>query len=181
MVSRDFLLKNHDTVEQFLECYFKTVFSFRERQSLEQLVLDDAKKTGLSLTPAQAAKLVDGIQWKNTQENFAHFGLKSGSLVHVEDMLSRITSVLTATKAIQSDPTEGQPTRLFFDRPLAGLMSRNFHPGLASEVVQEQAALVTLSDAQWEKLTDVGTLSVPETGLRKRIIKLNGSKPNRTG
>lgn len=162
VVSRDYLIKNQANVDAFLECYFKTLYGYRDKTLLTQLVLADAKKTGLAITPVQATQLVEGIQWKNTQENFAHFGLRSGSLIHVEDMLSRITSVLMATKAIQTDPTDGQPTRLFFDRPLAGLMSRNFHPGLANEEVKEQTALVVLSEQQWSELVDVGTLSVPE-------------------
>ncbi len=162
VVSRDYLLKNQATVEAFLECYFRALFSHHDKASLIQLVFDDAKKTKLALTKEQALRLVEGIQWKNTQENFAHFGLRAGTVVHVEDMLSRITNVLVSTAAIDQDPTNGQFNRLFFDRPLASLQTRNFHPGLQSEQVREQAGLVALSEEQWKSLVPVGTLSVPE-------------------
>ena len=162
VVSRDFLLKNQPSVEAFLECYFRALYSMREKSSLIQLVLDDAKKTKLSLTKVQAERLVDGIEWKNTQENFAHLGLRPGALVHVEDMLSRITNVLVSTGAIDRDPTGGKFNQLFFDQPLASLQTRNFHPGLQNEKVREQAELVALTDDQWKSLVPVGTLSVPE-------------------
>jgi outer membrane protein OmpA-like peptidoglycan-associated protein len=162
VVSRDFLLKNQATVEAVLEAYFRALYSFQDRAAMVQLMLDDAKKTKLSLTKEQAERLVGGIQWKNTQENFAHMGLRAGALIHVEDMLSRITNVLVSTGAIDQDPTNGQYNRLFFDQPLASLQTRNFHPGLQNEQVREQAQLVALTDAQWKSLVPVGTLSVPE-------------------
>jgi outer membrane protein OmpA-like peptidoglycan-associated protein len=162
VVSRDYLLKNQSAVEAFLECYFRALYSYQDKAALVQLVLDDAKKTKLALTKDHAVRLVEGIQWKNTQENFAHLGLRAGNLVHVEDILSRITNVLVSTGAIEQDPTNGQYNRLFFDQPLASLQTRNFHPGLQNEQVREQAGLVALSDEQWKSLVPVGTLSVPE-------------------
>ncbi len=162
MVGRDYLLKNQETVELFLECYFRTLHGFRDKEKLVRLILDDATLTKQTLTPEQALRLVDGIQWKNTQENFAHFGLRSAAVVHVEDVLARITNVLVAGGAIESDPVAGQYNRLFFDRALAGLQTRNFHPELNNEKVREQSALVSLSDEQWDRLISVGTLSAPE-------------------
>ncbi len=162
VVGRDYLLKNQETVEFFLECYFRTLHGSRDTTALVQLVLDDAKITKQALTKEQAVRLVDGIQWKNTQENFAHFGLRSASVVHVEDMLSRITNVLSSTGAMDDDPVDGQFNRLFFDRPLAGLQTRNFHPELKNEQVREEVTLVALDDKTWETLVPVGTLNAPE-------------------
>ncbi|MDZ4849047.1 MAG: phosphate ABC transporter substrate-binding/OmpA family protein [Pirellulaceae bacterium] len=161
-VSRDFLLKNQASVEVILEAYFRALYSFQDEAAFVQLVLDDAKQTKLALTKEQATRLVKGIHWKNTQENFAHMGLRAGSMVHVEDMLARITKILVSTGAIERDPTGGQFNRLFFDQPLASLKTRNFHPGLQSEQVREQAELVALTDEQWKSLVAVGTLSIPE-------------------
>jgi outer membrane protein OmpA-like peptidoglycan-associated protein len=125
-------------------------------------MLQDAKLTKQNLTEEQAGRLVDGIQWKNTQENFAHFGLRAAAVVHIEDVLSRIATVLVSTGAIERDPVAGQYNRLFFDRPLANLQTREFHPELGSEQVREQAALSALTDEQWSRLVPVGTLSAPE-------------------
>jgi outer membrane protein OmpA-like peptidoglycan-associated protein len=162
VVSRDYLLKHQETVEFFLECYFRTLYSLKDKPALVQLMLQDAKLTKQNLTEEQAGRLVDGIQWKNTQENFAHFGLRAAAVVHIEDVLSRIATVLVSTGAIERDPVAGQYNRLFFDRPLANLQTREFHPELGSEQVREQAALSALTDEQWSRLVPVGTLSAPE-------------------
>lgn len=162
VVNRDFLLKNEPIVESVLESYFTTLFAFREPGKLKQLMLDDAKRTKQVLEPAQAEKLVQGIQWKNTQENFAHFGLRQGAIVHIENILDRIAKVLKSTGAIEREPVNGKWNQLFFDRPIKQLMNRNFYPGVLSEAIREAAALKELSDEQWSGLISVGTLSVPE-------------------
>ncbi len=110
VVSRDFLLKNPSTVETFLECYFRALYEYDNREALVRLVLDDVKKTKVELTREQAVRLVEGIEWKNTQENFAHMGLRAGTLVHVEDMLGRIIDVLVSTGGIDRDPTGANST-----------------------------------------------------------------------
>jgi outer membrane protein OmpA-like peptidoglycan-associated protein len=159
VVSRDYLLKNPSVVEAVLESYFKALSNFREPEKLQQLLLADAKLTGTALTDPQAARLVKGIRWKNTQENYAHFGLRQSGLPLIEDMVSRIARVLVDSKAIPADPTEGQPNRLYFDRLLANLQSAKFLP---SEVIRTATDLPTLSVEQWKSLTPVGTLKVPE-------------------
>lgn len=162
VVSRDYLLKHQSEVETLLECYFRCLYEYRQEGDMVKLVLADAKKTDQALTTEQATRLVAGIQWKNTQENLAHFGLRSGELKHVEDIIGRIMTVLVETHAIAGDPTQGQWNRLFFDAPLASLQTRNFHPGLKSETLREQASLGALDEAGWKRLVPVGTLSVPE-------------------
>ncbi|MFN7731348.1 MAG: OmpA family protein, partial [Pirellula sp.] len=102
------------------------------------------------------------IQWKNTQENLAHFGKRAGALVHIEDILGRISSVLVKAGAIDPPASSTQFTKYFYDRPIESLLNKNFHPGLASETIREETKLRELTASQWEKLTTVGTLSVPE-------------------
>ena len=162
VVSRDFLLKNAPVVESVLEAYFTALYAYREEASLIQLLLADAKLTKTELTEQQARRLVQGIQWKNTQENFAHFGKRSGAVVHIEDILGRISSVLVKSGSIEEGSLDSRFNRFFFDRPLENLLTRNFHPGLASESVREETQLAALNDSQWGRLVTVGTLSVPE-------------------
>ncbi len=162
VVNRDFLLKNEPVVEAVLESYFTTLFAFREPGKMKQLMLDDAKRTKQVLEPAQAEKLIQGIQWKNTQENFAHFGLRQGAIVHVENILDRIAKVLISTGAIEREPVNGKWNQLFFDRPIKQLMNRNFYPGVQTETIREATALKDLSEQQWASLMTVGTLNVPE-------------------
>ncbi len=162
VVNRDFLLKQEPVVEAVLESYFTTLFSYRDATKLSKLMLDDAKLTKLTIEPDQAAKMVQGIQWKNTQENFAHFGLRPGAIIHIENILDRIARVLVSTGAIDREPVDGKWNRLYFDRPMKQIMSRNFYPGVQSEVIREELALKELTEKQWTELASVGTLNVPE-------------------
>lgn len=183
VVSRDYLLKHEEEVRQVMESYFRALHGYSDpRQAnaaerFRKLILEDAKQTGMALgSKEEAEKLADamiqGIQWKNTMENFAHFAMRGGSLVHIEDMLARIMGLLKSSGAIKQDPTEGKLSRLFFDRPLAQLMSQNFYPGLQDEAIREQETLPALSDKQWELLVPIGTLSVPELAFQRGSSKL---------
>ncbi len=162
VVSRDFLVKNQPVVEDVLECYFRAYYNYHDPSAMEKLIDEDARANKTVLTDKQVKSLVSKIQWKNTQDNFAHLGLRQGAVLPLENMIDRIMTVLLKTNAISQDPTNGQTNRLFYDPPMAQLSTRDFHPGLSSEKVTEQAALAPLSDDQWSKLIQVGTLSVPE-------------------
>lgn len=161
VVSRDFLIKNEEVVRQVLQAYFRVLYSVSNSDGLEALVERDAQAIGTPLTREQAIDLVKGIQWKNTQENFAHFGLVAAPLPHVEDMIDRIERILVETHALVHDPTQEKASRLFNERALRELSSSGFHPGLSTEEVRSEAALSELSDEQWQRLVSVGTLSSP--------------------
>jgi len=169
VVSRDYLLKNGPVVESVLEAYFTALYAYRDENALIRLLLDDAKSTKQELTAEQAKRLVAGIQWKNTQENFAHFGKRAGAVVHIEDMLSRIANVLSKSGSRSGAGVGEKFNRYFFDRPIENLQTRNFHPGLASEAVRVETRLEALTEEQWDRLITVGTLSVPE------LVFLRGS------
>lgn len=161
VVSRDYLVDNEAVVLQVLECYFRTLYEYRGDSVLVELLLKDAANAGAKLDQSQAERLADGIRWKNTQENFAHFGLRAADLGLVEDMIDRIKRVLLETGALKSDPTEGNSRKLFFEQPLRELQNSNFHPGLATETIREEYRVTALSDEAWEKLVTVGTAQVP--------------------
>ncbi len=162
VVNRDFLLKHEKVAEAVLESYFTSLFNYRDETKLSQLMLADAKLTKLQIEPEQAAKMVQGIQWKNTQENFAHFGLRQGAIIHIENILDRISKVLVSTGAMDRELVDGKWNRLYFDRPMKEIMSRNFYPGVQSEAIREELALKDLTEKQWLELMSVGTLRVPE-------------------
>jgi outer membrane protein OmpA-like peptidoglycan-associated protein len=172
VVSRDFLVKQPAVVEQVVQSYFRSLSNFRDTDKLTQLLLEDAKRTSTALTAVQANRLVKGIQLRNTQENYAHFGLRKASLPLVEDMIARITKVLVDSKAISADPTGGQPSRLFFDRVMSNLQTAKFLP---SEVIRSTTELPTLSDDQWKALAPVGTLNVPEIVFARGTANLTPS------
>jgi ABC-type nitrate/sulfonate/bicarbonate transport system substrate-binding protein len=173
VVSRDYLFKNREIVSDFVEAYFRAVYAHRDE--MVQLVLDDAKTLGEPLTKEQAERLVEGVWWKNTQENFAHLGqLQGGRLQHLEDMIGNITDVLLTTGAIASDPTDDQPNLLYYDKILADLKAAGFHPGLDVEKIRDEtAALPRLDARQWETLVPVGTLQVPPLVFARGTSKLS--------
>lgn len=165
VVSRDFAAKNEAVMRDVLECYFSALYEFRTDQALTELLIKDSRGTaegGNGLTEAQAQKMLKQIAWRNTQENYVQFGLRSAKgLSNIEDMAKKITRVLLATGALKSDPTDGDYTRIFFDKPLTQLSQKAFHPGINDEQIRSDAALPSLTDAQWDTLTPVGTLSLP--------------------
>ena len=169
VASRDFLVKNEAVVRDVVGCYFRAAYT--HRQQMEQLILSDARQLNAPLNDSAGTALVNGIWWKNTQENFAHMGLTDGQpLQHIEDVIVNITEVLIHTRAIDHDPTNGQPNLLFYNAILQQLQSSNFHPGLSDELVRnDEMELPAISAEDWEQLVEVGTLEVP------RLVFARGS------
>lgn len=174
VVSRDFLIKNEAVVQQVLESYFRTLYAFSDATQLEELVRRDAESAGTKISKEQAKSLVGGIVWKNTQENFAHFGLQSANVALIEDMIDRVKRVLLETKGLASDPTGGDSRKIFFERSLSQLNASGFHPGISPEAVRDDIELAELTDTQWEQLRPVGTLAVPSLVFARGTSKLTG-------
>ena len=93
-----------------MKAYFRANHAYRDESARVALVKRDAAKGGAKLTDAEARRLVEGIWWKNTQENLAHMG-RGGrtALPLVEDMIASITAVLLETGAIDADTDRRQP------------------------------------------------------------------------
>ena len=161
VANREYVVRNPELVGAFIEAYFRARYAYRDK--MVDLVRSDADKLGTPLTQKQAESLVDGIWWKNTQENYAHFGLRpAGALQHVEDMIGNITRVLADTRGIARDPTGKRPNLLYYDQVLAGMAGEGFHPGMDVERIRDETVkLPALSRTEWEKLVPVGTLEVP--------------------
>lgn len=161
VVSRDFLRDNEAVVKDVVECYFRA--AFHHRGKMNELILQDAKNQGEPLTVRQAERLVNGVQWKDTQRNYGHFGISQNrSLQHIEDMIDNITGVLVSTSAIKSDPTGGQPNLLYYDSIMQDLSDENFHPAGMGSDADDSMKLRPLSDQEWANLTPIGTLRVPQ-------------------
>jgi len=192
VVQRRFLADHSGIVSDVVEAYLRSSFSYgQERSSLVQLVMDDAKKTGSDrMSKDQAERLVDGIQWKNTLENYAHFGLvrddRAQGLQHVEDMIANITEVLVTTKALGSNPVAGKASTLFYDKIIRDLHAKDFHPGKKLSVItgagpgigeldaaRGDSNLRQLSDADWKRLIPVGEIRVPPIAFARGTARLN--------
>lgn len=171
---RGFLVQKQELVENVVKAYLTTMYN--NRNGMVQLVIDDAKQLGTSLKPDQAKKLADEIWWKNTQENFAHFGLTSGSgLQHIEEINMSIMDVLIKTQAVDRDPADGQPNVWYFDGIMRKLFETSWHPGYAPESIRQEKKLAELSDEEWKNLRPVGTLQVPRLVFARGGSRLNES------
>jgi outer membrane protein OmpA-like peptidoglycan-associated protein/ABC-type nitrate/sulfonate/bicarbonate transport system substrate-binding protein len=162
VAQRRFLLNNDPLVEAVVKAYLRTLFLRRQESAgMVQAVLEDVRQLGESLTNQQAARLVEGIWWKNTQENYAHLGIRSGArgqdVQPLAEMIRNLTDVLRKTQAIARDPTGGRPDALYSDKVLRRLHGENFHP---EETIQADRELEPLSEDQWQRLEPVGTLQV---------------------
>ena len=176
VAERRFLREKPEVVRAVVESYFRALHAAaREPDGMARLVMDDAASTGSErLDESQAKRLAAGILWRNTLENYAHFGLLSnpepGGPRHMEDVVTNTISVLLKTGALDRDPLPGKAGSVFYDRVLREMRDAQFHPGtgLAAlggagaepERVRSDAELTKLSDDEWRKLVPVGELKV---------------------
>ena len=181
VAERTFLKDNPELVKTLSEGYFRALYQYQNQEKgLENLMISDASQLNADkLDPDLAKAVVSGIQWKNTMDNYAHFGLKDGAPNevhgHLEDMIANIVDVLIKTKSITSDPLNGQYNTLFYDQVMAKLKTSNFHPGQDLHLIQGMSSepLTThpgqnnqpLSEAQWNRLIPVGVLQADAIGF----------------
>ena len=175
---REYLRDHPDKVRAVIEAYSRAAYHYQnDANGFAGLVRSDDP----SLSGDEAKAVVDGIQWKNTLENYAHFGLvggaAAGDLLTMEDMINNITDILLKTQALDKDPLSGQYTSLYFDRVLSEMQTDNFHPANALAIdglgqgtgdlqgVRTNAHLRKLSESQWSSLRAVGDLDVQSIGL----------------
>lgn len=190
VANRKFLVDNSDVVATIAESYLRSAYSYRNREGgMVELVMTDAKDFGGEKLPKpQAESLVKGIRWKNTLENYAHFGLASreasSGLEILEDMVSKITRVLVTTGALANDPLNGNPNKIYFDAILRDLQSRDFHPSQKLSIlegvdspdldsVKAAIQLKALSEAQWNSLVSVGSLRIKPIAFGRGGARLN--------
>jgi outer membrane protein OmpA-like peptidoglycan-associated protein len=190
VAQREFLRDKPEMVRTVIESYARAAYRCAaEPEGMAKLVVTDAQATGAeSLDDAQAKKIVEGIQWKNTLENYAHFGLvtgaEQGGLPTLEDMIGNIVEVLIKTKALASDPLNGKFTTLYYDRILTELRAARFHPGqglnLISgsgstgnlETIRREVELPALTPDQWNSLRPVGELRIASISFGRASANL---------
>ena len=171
---RGFLLQNKELVVDVVKSYLKSMYD--ARMSMPQLIFDDARMCGTTLRIEQAKALVDQIWWKNTQENFSHFGLTTSKGVqHLQEINSNIMDVLLKTKAIKEDISIGQPNFWYSELVMRQLFDSSWHPGFGEEAVRQEKSLVVLNEDQWKQLNPVGTLQVPRLVFARGGTRLNES------
>lgn len=192
VAERNFLREHPDLVRAVVEACLRTVYTLnQEPDRLVELIRNDAREHGaMTLDEAQAQRLAKGVLWKNTLENYAHFGLipgtAGGGLPVLEDIIDNIAAVLVNTRALDHNPVAGRTHTLFHDQILRGMQRDGFHPAKQLNIIadlgpgQEQleelrgnAELPELNDEQWSRLEPVGELKVPPVHFARGTARIN--------
>lgn len=192
VAERKFLKEQPEVVAKIAEAYLRAAYSYSsQEEGMVGLIADDAKTYGAeSLSADEAQELAKGIQWKNTTENYAHFGLlsqaESAGLQHIEDMIANIGDVLVKTGALDRDPIGDKAYTIYYNRILADLQAAKFHPGqklniLADvessmpklDTVRSDVELPALSEAEWNSLIPVGELRIEPVFFARGTARIN--------
>lgn len=185
---RRFLLEQPQTVRQVAEAYLRSAHGWQEQaDGFTKLVLQDSQGTSSPLSQAQAERLSQGVLWKNTLENYAHFGLvpraEAAGVQHLEDVISNVVNVLVRTGALAKDPLDGKPANLFYSRVLQSMKDDHFHPGglpgvtvdtgQRLEAIRPEKELAPLTEREWDALAPVGDVSVADLSFARGTARLN--------
>lgn len=178
VVGREFLKEKPGIVRTVVESYLRVNFFYgNDQDAFASLIQSDAKIFGEKISLEQAEQTIEGIHFKNTVENYAHFGLLRGreakGLQTLEDMIRDIARVLVKTGVFNVSPVEGRETSLYYDQVVKGLMVDKFHPRKALDIVEGLEVdydpekirgtddLPILSDQQWDSLMPIGQMEIP--------------------
>jgi outer membrane protein OmpA-like peptidoglycan-associated protein len=190
VVERKFLLEQPAQVRAVVEAYFRAAYALNQGGGgFQTLVMEDAKQTGgETLTGPQAEKLVAGVSWKNTLDNYGCFGLggenQDSGAQDLEDIIANITEVLVKTGALDADPLDGKANTVYYDQIMRDLQAAKFHPGKkmdlidgvgpgAEEKAHAEEPLRALTDEEWKALTMVGEMRVEPIAFARGTARIN--------
>ncbi len=185
VVERQFLIDHYDVAKEVVENYARTAYD--KRASMPETIVADAEQLGEKLGTTEARQLAKGIRWKNTLENYAHFEVtpNAHSLENIEDIILKITDVLSKTGALNEQTPFVSPNALYFNRILSEMQNESFHPGREvnvlsgvdlggdDETVRGVQKLEPLTDQQWESLLPVGELRAEPISFGRGTARIN--------
>jgi len=168
VVQQSYLDKNRDKVETIVRTYLDLLHETQKsRDGMAGLVQSDFSLIGEKPDREQAEKVARGIWWKNTVENYAHFGLleepAANKLQPVADMIQRITHALVETSEPNAPlPGCDRPDKLVVEDCLKQLYQQRTPFHLADEKTREEETAKPLSEAEWKRLGKVATIRVKQ-------------------
>jgi outer membrane protein OmpA-like peptidoglycan-associated protein len=201
VVRRELLVKRPELVKSVVKSYLRATYFYRDK--MPELIMEDAKLTGERVSQEEATKISKEIQWANTLENYAYFGLIGDSQANgVDDggqkakradelqfTIEKIVDVLKKTKAITEEQAASIQPHLLFNKGtekekgiLMQLQEENFHPGQVLGIVKTgakledvrvDAELPELSEAQWKSLIPVGQMRINPISFRTGTADLS--------
>lgn len=190
LAERNFLRDKPEVVFDVVETYLRVAYRYtQDPDRLANLVAEDARIYGEPITEEEAKSIVKKIRWKNTLENYAHFGItpreNAKGLELMEDIYEKVARVLVDTGAVSSNPVEGKVTTLYHENILRKLYEGKFHPGRRINIVEDSHlptlteevrgdhVLPTLNEKEWEALSPVGAMNVPPLAFQRGTTALS--------
>jgi outer membrane protein OmpA-like peptidoglycan-associated protein/ABC-type nitrate/sulfonate/bicarbonate transport system substrate-binding protein len=166
MVNKDFMVSHPEIVTEFLRTYFHVLKYYSDNPS--DLVKELADEQHVD--QASAATMVKGVSWVNLTENAREwFGVESaqlaGSIPHhaLTDTIDGVVGVLRQVGDIDHNPIPDEnPLMLTKSDFIADLFASAVKVGfdVNSQRSGGVAQFAALSDDQWLKMKEVGTLKV---------------------
>jgi len=137
VAERRFLNDKPHVVRSVVEEYFRALYGFEHSNTgMVGLLMDDGQRVGEPLTQDQAQTMVNGIQWKNTLENYAHFNITPApGIQNLEDIVENITRILVQSGGLAQNPVA---LALMARTRLGAMPSRTMRP--ATEVARSSAS-----------------------------------------
>jgi outer membrane protein OmpA-like peptidoglycan-associated protein/ABC-type nitrate/sulfonate/bicarbonate transport system substrate-binding protein len=190
VVSRAFLRDQPELAKHLVTSYLRATYHYQsQREGMQRLLTEDARRSGAPLEASEVKALQDGIAWANTLDNYHYMDLlsqKNDAIKPIAESITAITDVLVNTGRLAKDPLDGRPETLYFDRILKELQSAHFHPAQrasgssplnSSGLIKEEAGraitvLADLTTAQWENLRPVGRLKAQPVSFSRGGSKL---------
>ncbi|HLD71186.1 MAG TPA: OmpA family protein, partial [Candidatus Peribacteraceae bacterium] len=165
LVNREYLQLQPLKCKQIVEAYFTALYAYMSKpDGMINLLMQDGQQMGDIISREQAVSMASKIQWKNTMENYAHFGLLSGAetqgLPRIDTMISSIARLLVKTGKLKAHPMAGHEHEMYSSLVLQGLREMLFHPGGSGQAdhVRGNVDLAPLTQTQWAELTLVGNM-----------------------
>jgi len=192
VAERRFLRDHPDLVRAIVGAYLRAAYAYSQSPAmLYERVREDTNETGSKdLSNSQIERLVNGIEWKNTLENFAYFGLLPAETAkgtqHLEEIFSNISDVLVKTGALPEDPLQGKAHTLFYDGTLRQLQEEGFHPAKKVNIIQGIGAgtdelepmhagpsVQALTETQWAELVPVARMRVQPLSFARGTARVH--------
>ena len=162
VVNREFAQDKPEVVNQLLKEYFRTLKYYRDNK--DTLISDIKKTTGLKTD--QIDNMLEGIEWQSLSQNAEKwYGISQSGSISSEALVDTIEStidVLTEYGSLDKNPIPNRdPYRitnsLFVGKLFESLLQSSGF-GLKSNTSQTQ--FKALTDNQWARLKEIGTLKV---------------------
>lgn len=189
---RNFLIDHPDLGHAVVKAYLKAAFAYTQKDDvMANLIREDAGAIGSDpIDEPTALQLVKKIEWKNTLENYAFFGLTpsqpTSEIQHIEEVIANITDVLVKTGTLADNPLKDKVHTLYYDKILKDLKTADFHPGKKVSVIEglgpgtgdlnkvrTHSPLKALTSEQWESLVPVGSLRIDPISFARGTARIN--------